>query len=168
MTLAQEIPSGSSSGRMSGLNQPRESCPDAQVSICEPSDFQAEILALNFDEFVEQTNIKEIVKKEHYKDSNNFSQEDMRIKLKYYYDFRVRTTKWHMNAIKNLQRKRKAEDKAIQTEPIDIPLKVAKSTNQGMLTRVIAHDQESNVSSSQNSPDQTNASSMHHTFPNLI
>lgn len=148
LTLPQDIPSGSSSDHMSGLHQCRD----------EPSDFQASILALNFDEFIDQTNIKEIIKKEHYNGSDDFSQEDMQTKLKYYYDFRVQTNKWHKNAIKNLQRKRKTENKAIQTEPIDILPKVTNITN------VNANNQESNVSSSQNSPNRTNVLSMQHIF----
>lgn len=144
------------------MHHRQESCQNVQGSIYKPSDFQAEILQMNFDQFVELTNIMEIIKKEHYKGSDDFSQEDMRIKLKYYYDFREKTTKWHTYAIKNL--KRKAQDKEIQTEPTDIPPKVAKLTNQEVPVRSIAYDQESNVSSSQNSPKQTNTSSMHHIF----
>lgn len=68
----------------------------------EPSDFQAEILALNFDQFVAETNIKKIVMKAH-SHGVELSQDDLNKHLRYYYDFRVQTTKWYTNPIKDLE-----------------------------------------------------------------
>lgn len=68
-----------------------------------PSDFQKDVQAMSFDEFVTRTNIKEIVKNTHFQGTNDIPEEDMDIKLKYYYSFRMQTGSWLKNAIRNLK-----------------------------------------------------------------
>lgn len=68
-----------------------------------PSDFQKDVQAMSFDEFITRTNIKEIVKNTHFKGTNDVPEEDMDIKLKYYYNFRMQTGNWLRNAIRNLK-----------------------------------------------------------------
>lgn len=70
---------------------------------CEPSDLQREIQALNYEEFIRDTNIREIIKNEHFNGSDDFCEDAMVDRLKFYYEFRMRTHKWHSNAIRNLR-----------------------------------------------------------------
>lgn len=54
-----------------------------------------------------KTNIKEIVQREIQKQNNDvdvcISDDDMDSRLKFFYEFRNRTTEWHINGIKNLK-----------------------------------------------------------------
>lgn len=68
-----------------------------------PSDFQKDVQAMSFDEFITRTNIKEIVKNAHFQGKNDIPEGDMDIKLKYYYGFRIQTGNWLRNAIRNLK-----------------------------------------------------------------
>lgn len=54
---------------------------------------------MTYDEFVTKTNIKEIIKNAH-RGASNVTEED---RLRFYYDFRMHTTNWHRNAIRNLK-----------------------------------------------------------------
>ncbi|XP_055295613.1 uncharacterized protein LOC129565135 isoform X2 [Sitodiplosis mosellana] len=69
----------------------------------QPSDFQRAIQAMSYDEFLTRTNIKEIIKNAHFQGVNDIPEEDMDIKLKYYFDFRMQTSNWLRNAIRNLK-----------------------------------------------------------------
>lgn len=86
----------------------------------EPSDFQREVQAMTYDEFVTKTNIKEIIRKA--QGENAISQEEMNIRLEYYYDFRMQTNKWHCNDIRNLKYiececKRNANRRSLNEQP---------------------------------------------------
>lgn len=88
-----------------------------------PSGFQREILALSFDDFITNTNIKDLVLKEHRKltiDENaTLAIAAMHEKLQFYYDYCKRTQEWHKNSIKNLKFKPCKCTKEPQPEPSD-------------------------------------------------
>lgn len=97
------------------------------AAIFSPSDFQAEIIALNFEEFVEQTNIKEIAEKEVLRQSEitkkpvTAANIDARIKL--YYEKRHRIQEWWPCGLKHLKfklceckRNRKFVSVGVQTD----------------------------------------------------
>lgn len=62
---------------------------------------------MNFNDFVSQTNIKDIIKRECQKENNdadvNLSGGDMRARVEFFYKFRTETDRWHINGIKNLK-----------------------------------------------------------------
>lgn len=66
--------------------------------VYKPSRFQQEIIDLDFDEFVDKTNIIEIIQEENQTDDN-----DLNEKLKYYYNARLNTTEWWKCGLKNLK-----------------------------------------------------------------
>lgn len=61
---------------------------------------------MNFEDFVNKTNIKDIVYKEFRKQNNDACtcqlDVEMNSRLHFFYNFRTRTTEWHSNGIKNL------------------------------------------------------------------
>lgn len=95
-----------------------------QCDVNSPSDFQRKILELNFDDFITQTNIADLVLKEHRKLINDenaiLAEEDTRPKLQFYFDFRERIHEWHTNAIKNLKFK-KCDCTNDSAEPQSLP-----------------------------------------------
>lgn len=58
---------------------------------------------MNFDDFVNQTNIEQIIREEYNRPNRDISEEEMEMRLKFYYDFRMNTAQWNRNGIKNLQ-----------------------------------------------------------------
>lgn len=74
-----------------------------QRRLYSPSDFQSKILKLNFEEFVDRTNIIDLVETEYRKKNALLSDDDMQARLKFFYDFRSETHRWHINEIKNLR-----------------------------------------------------------------
>lgn len=62
---------------------------------------------MTFEDFVSQTNIKDVVKQEQQKQNADadvcLSDDDMHARLEFFYKFRTETDRWHINAIKNLK-----------------------------------------------------------------
>lgn len=72
----------------------------------QPSNFQQEILALSFEDFVEKTNIKELVEGDFDKQFNGqkeITPVAMDFGLREYYRLRSNHEKWHINSLKNLR-----------------------------------------------------------------
>lgn len=78
-----------------------------QRDLYSPSEFQCEILKLSFNDFVEQTNVKDVVECEFRQENNDpdarLSDDDLQSRMKFFYDFRIETHQYHMNGIKNLE-----------------------------------------------------------------
>lgn len=60
---------------------------------------------MNFEDFVNKTNIKDIAQEEFRKPNKDACtcRLDMEARLKFFYNYRTRTTEWHKNGIKNLE-----------------------------------------------------------------
>lgn len=72
----------------------------------EPSDFQVEVNALSFEEFVERTNIRELVTRDfekQYDGTREITPTAMEYGLKEYDRLRKLHDKWHYNSLKNLK-----------------------------------------------------------------
>lgn len=72
----------------------------------EPSDYQLEVIALTFEEFVEKTNIKELVAHDFAKQFNGtmeMTPAALQMGLQEYDRLRNQFDKWHMNLLKNLK-----------------------------------------------------------------
>lgn len=97
-----------------------------QREACSPSDFQRKILALNYEDFITKTNIKELVQKEHQKVRNDenlvLTDAAMNPRLEFYYEYRKRTQEWHKNCIKNLKFTQTVAESQPQSAPQSQPV----------------------------------------------
>lgn len=94
----------------------------------EPSDFQTEILKLNYEEFVEATNIREIIDREYryvHPEEESVPENRLNEFLKFYYERRKKTSQWYKCGLKNLKfnicdcrRNRIMKNKKLQTAVI--------------------------------------------------
>lgn len=97
---------------------------------CEPSDFQREIIALSRDDFLEKTNVKELVSMDFERQFNGqreMTPAAMEWGLNEYDRLRQHYDKWHLNSLKNLKfkececkRHKAFEDKATQTDDAEV------------------------------------------------
>ncbi|XP_031631157.1 uncharacterized protein LOC116345692 isoform X2 [Contarinia nasturtii] len=76
----------------------------------EPSEFQKEVIAMDYDTFVKQTNVSDLVKQDYQKQKGNqeLKLQNLEFGLKFYFRFKNKPgnwKKWHRNSIKNLKYK---------------------------------------------------------------
>lgn len=79
---------------------------------------------MNFEDFVNQTNIKDIVKREFRKENNDADErclpnDHMNSRLEFYYHFRTETDRWHLNGIKNLKYNQSQRQNSNEVSKID-------------------------------------------------
>lgn len=97
----------------------------------EPTDFQKQVIAMDFETFVNSTNVKDLVIQlfgKEFEGSKEITEEYMNFGLKRYNSLRKRPEKWHKNLLKFLQIKpvicecrqnKTFEDKSTQTDSVD-------------------------------------------------
>lgn len=95
-----------------------------------PSDFQLEINALSYDDFIEKTNIKELIAYDFAKQFNGSKEltpEAMKFGMKEYDRLRKYHDKWYLNSLKNLKfkececkRKKTFTDTATHTDDVEV------------------------------------------------
>lgn len=80
---------------------------DERREVYSPSDFQCEIAKLSFQDFINRTNVEDIVEREFRRENNDMdvclSDNDKHSRLEFFYNFRIQTDQWHVNGLKNLK-----------------------------------------------------------------
>lgn len=69
----------------------------------EPNEFQKEIISLNYTEFVEETNIKQIIIRKHGQTQTQIQNSQMDLLLRSYYGLRGKWQTWGSNALRHLK-----------------------------------------------------------------
>lgn len=103
-TVQQSLNANHSKSTQSENNQTSN---DSNV---EANEFQMEVMAMDYDTFVKQTNISELVEQDYRKQKGDktFTQENLEFGLKFYYNFKNKKNswkKWSANSLKFLKYK---------------------------------------------------------------
>lgn len=96
----------------------------------EPTEFQKEIMAMDFETFVNETNIRDLVTQDfgnQFKGSKRMLDTDMEFGLQQYDRFRKKPKKWSKNSLVHLRykkceckRNKKFEDKSVETDSKEV------------------------------------------------